>query len=134
MPAVGRNEKWGVTDGTMEMVVTHGASWDIHNALIVATVFTPGTTEMRSLGTLRDELLVLGGWPTAAGVAPVALEAMGVCENAILQRPRAEFRAVQGAGPRTSCTKTWARPTPTHATAPPWCGAKPRGWRRWDTT
>ncbi len=117
----------GVTEGTMEMVVTHGASWDIHNALIVATVFMPGTTEMRSLGTLRDERLVLGGWPTAAGAAPVAMEAVGVCENPILQRPRAEFRAVQatvgrGGGPLPSLRGVSRSPDPGRRAPRPGCG------------
>ncbi len=62
----------------METVVTHGAGLDIHQALIVATVFTPGTTETRSLGTRTEDLLGLGDWRTAAGVTPVAMEATGV--------------------------------------------------------
>ena len=59
-------------------MVTHGAGLDIHKALIVATAFTPATTETRSFGTLTDDLLALGDWLTAAGVTHVAMEATGV--------------------------------------------------------
>jgi len=62
----------------METVVTHGAGLDIHQALIVATVFTPTTSETRSFGTVTDDLLALADWLTAAGVTHVAMEATGV--------------------------------------------------------
>jgi len=62
----------------VETIVTHGAGLDIHKALIVATVFTPATTETRSFGTVTDDLLALADWLTAAGVTDVAMEATGV--------------------------------------------------------
>ena len=85
----------------METVVTHGAGLDIHKALIVATVFTPTTTETRSFGTLTDDLLTLGDWLTAAGVTHVAMEATGVYWKPIYNvlEPY-EFRAVLVVNPQ----------------------------------
>ena len=85
----------------VETIVTHGAGLDIHKALIVATLFTPTTTETRSFGTVTDDLLVLGDWLTAAGVTDVAMEATGVYWKPIYNvLEQYEFHAVLVVNPQ----------------------------------
>ena len=62
----------------LDVMITHGASLDVHKKVIVATVVTPAVTETRSFGTLTPELLALADWLQACGVTHVAMEATGV--------------------------------------------------------
>jgi transposase len=56
---------------------------DIHKKLVVACLITPGPKgaaqkEVRSFGTMTDDLLRLGDWLDAHGVTHVAMESTGV--------------------------------------------------------
>ena len=67
----------------MDVVYSHCAGLDLHKKVIVACVLTPGTggtphKEVRSFGTMTDELLALGDWLAQQGVTHVAMESTGV--------------------------------------------------------
>jgi transposase len=56
---------------------------DIHKQLVVACLLVPGPgkepqRELRSFGTMTDDLLQLAGWLAAAGCTHVAMESTGV--------------------------------------------------------
>jgi hypothetical protein len=56
---------------------------DIHKKLVVACLITPGqgTTpqkEIRTFGTMTDDLLALGDWLAGAGCTHVAMESTSV--------------------------------------------------------
>jgi transposase len=67
------------------MEVVHGrcCGLDVHKDTVVACVLTPGPggqprREVRTFGTLTDELLALGDWLAEAGCTHVAMESTGV--------------------------------------------------------
>ncbi len=67
----------------MEVVHERCCGLDIHKKLVVACLIVPGpggkpTKEVRSFGTMTDELLALGDWLAAAGCTHVAMESTGV--------------------------------------------------------
>jgi transposase len=67
----------------MEVVVACCAGLDVHQASVVACVNGTGRggkshKQVRSFGTMRDDLIVLRDWLTQAGVTLVAMESTGV--------------------------------------------------------
>src|SRR4051812_1057723 len=67
----------------MEVVYTHCCGIDVHKAMVVACVIAPGASgqpqkEIRTFGTLTDELLGLRDWLTETGCTHVAMESTGV--------------------------------------------------------
>ena len=67
----------------MEVVYTRCCGIDVHKAMVVACLITPGAAgqpqkEVRTFGTMTDELLALGDWLTEAGCTHVAMESTGV--------------------------------------------------------
>jgi transposase len=67
----------------MDVVYPRCCGLDVHKKSVVACRLTPGPTgpplrEVRTFGTLTDELLALADWLTAAGITHVAMESTGV--------------------------------------------------------
>jgi len=67
----------------MEVVYTHCCGLDIHKKSVTACVLTPGarggtSKEIRSFGTMTDDLLALGNWLAERQVTHVAMESTGV--------------------------------------------------------
>lgn len=67
----------------MDVVYTRCCGLDVHKAKIVACLITPGSAgqvqkEIRTFGTMTDELLALGDWLAEAGCTHVAMESTGV--------------------------------------------------------
>ena len=67
----------------MDVVVERCCGLDLHKKLVVACRIVPGpqgapVKEVRSFGTLTDDLLALGDWLAEAGVTHVAMESTGV--------------------------------------------------------
>lgn len=67
----------------MDLVVTHGAGLDVHQATVVATIRVPRErggrqVETKTFGTMTADLLALRDWLQAYGVTHVALESTGV--------------------------------------------------------
>lgn len=61
----------------MEVVYEPCAGLDIHRDTVVASVITPAGRELRTFGTVTDELLALADWLLALGVTHVAMESTG---------------------------------------------------------
>jgi transposase len=66
----------------MEITYTHVAGLDVHKKTVVACVFTPGTRkqpqkEIRTFGTMTQDLLALADWLSSKGVTHVAMESTG---------------------------------------------------------
>jgi len=68
----------------MDVVLTHCAGLDVHQATVVATVRVPGATPgsrqmvTATFGTMTADLVALREWLQAYGVTQVALESTGV--------------------------------------------------------
>jgi transposase len=67
----------------MEVVYSHCCGLDVHKKSVVACLVTPGPggaprKEIRTFGTMTDDLLALGDWLAAAGCTHVAMESTGV--------------------------------------------------------
>lgn len=67
----------------MNLVLTHCAGVDVHQATVVATVRVPGAdgtrrVETATFGTMTADLLALRDWLQAFGVTHVAIESTGV--------------------------------------------------------
>ena len=66
----------------MEITYAHAAGLDVHKKTVVACCFTPGPTgqpqkEIRTFGTMTQDLLALAAWLTSQGITHVAMEATG---------------------------------------------------------
>ena len=66
----------------MELIYTHVAGLDVHKKTVVACVFTPGPKgkpqkEIRTFGTMTQDLLTLADWLTTKEVTHVAMESTG---------------------------------------------------------
>ena len=66
----------------MEITYTHAAGLDIHKKTVVACIFTPGPQgkphkELRTFGTMTQDLLALVDWLTTHGITHVAMESTG---------------------------------------------------------
>ena len=67
----------------MDVVIERCCGLDVHKRTVVACLVTPGPRgraqkEIRTFGTMTDEVLRLADWLTAAGCTHVALESTGV--------------------------------------------------------
>ncbi len=67
----------------MDTVYAQCAGLDVHKKTIVACVLTPGTAgqprkEVRTFGTMTEDILKLRDWLEEEGCTHVALEATGV--------------------------------------------------------
>jgi transposase len=67
----------------MDVLYERCCGLDVHKKTVVACLVTPGARgqphrEVRTFGTMTDELLALADWLTAAGCTHVALESTGV--------------------------------------------------------
>ncbi len=67
----------------MEPIYDCCCGLDIHKQTVVACLISPGTDgppqkQVRTFGTMTDDLLALGDWLTAAGCTHVAMESTGV--------------------------------------------------------
>ena len=70
-------------EAAMDVVYERCCGLDIHKKSVVACLLTPGTAgqavkELRTFGTVTDELLALADWLAAAGCTHVAMESTGV--------------------------------------------------------
>ena len=66
----------------VEVVYERCCGLDVHKQTVVACLLVPGTgkqprKEIRTFGTMTDELLQLGDWLAAAGCTHVAMESTG---------------------------------------------------------
>jgi transposase len=67
----------------MEVVYERSCGLDLHQRRVVACLITPGpkgkpVKDVRTFGTMTDDLLALGDWLSAAGCTHVAMESTGV--------------------------------------------------------
>ena len=67
----------------MDVVYERCCGLDVHKKSVVACLVTPGSgraprKELRTFGTMTDDLLALGDWLAAAGCTHVAMESTGV--------------------------------------------------------
>ena len=67
----------------MDVLYERCCGLDIHKRTVVACVLGPGAggrpaKEVRTFGTMTDDLLALGAWLAAQGVTHVAMESTGV--------------------------------------------------------
>ena len=67
----------------MDVVYERCCGLDVHKKAVVACLITPGgrgaaRKEVRTFGTMTDDLLALGDWLAAAGCTHVAMESTGV--------------------------------------------------------
>ncbi|SRR6266542_929577 len=75
----------------VEVVYERCCGLDIHKQTVVACLIVPGSgstphKEIRTFGTLTDELLELGDWLAAAACTHVAMESTGVYWKPIVRR------------------------------------------------
>jgi len=80
----------------MEITYTHVAGLDIHKKTIVACCFTPGPRgkpqkEIRTFGTMTQDLLALAAWLTRKGITHVAMESTGEFWKPVYQILEASF-------------------------------------------
>lgn len=66
----------------MEITYTHAAGLDVHKRTVVACCFTPGAKgtpqkEIRTFGTMTQDLLALADWLLSKAITHVALESTG---------------------------------------------------------
>ncbi len=62
----------------MQVVVERCCGLDVHKRSITACLLGPGRRELRTFGTLTQDLLALAEWLTEQGVTHVAMESAGV--------------------------------------------------------
>ncbi len=66
----------------MEVIYERCCGLDIHKKSVTACVLVPGRKEIRSFGTMTEDLLQLSDWLIGQGVTHVAMESTGVCWKA----------------------------------------------------
>jgi transposase len=62
----------------LEVVHERCCGLDVHKKTVVACIISPGTREVRTFGTMTDELEALATWLEEHGVTHVAMESTGV--------------------------------------------------------
>ena len=62
----------------MQVINNHCAGLDVHKKTVVACVITPQIKEIRTFGTMTNEILEMCDWMTEHGVTHVAMESTGV--------------------------------------------------------
>lgn len=83
----------------MQVIHERCAGLDVHKKSVVACCIRPGETghwrkEIRTFGTLTDELLSLADWLRARGVTHVAMESTGVYWRPIFNILESEFEVL----------------------------------------
>jgi len=83
----------------MEVIVACCAGLDVHQASVVACVNRTGRggrshKEVRSFGTMRDDLIALREWLKQAGVTLVAMESTGVYWKPVYQALEDDFETI----------------------------------------
>ena len=74
----------------MDVVYPRCCGLDLHKRTVVACLLTPGprgkpSKEVRTFGTMTDDLLALSDWLAAAGCTHVAMESTGVLWKPIVR-------------------------------------------------
>ncbi|MDP9314093.1 MAG: IS110 family transposase [Chloroflexota bacterium] len=80
----------------MEITYTHAAGLDVHKKTVVACVFVPGAKgkpqkEIRTFGTITQDLLALADWLLSKAITHVALESTGEFWKPVYQILEASF-------------------------------------------
>ncbi len=80
----------------MQITYTHVAGLDVHKKTVVACILTPGPNaephkEVRTFGTMMQDLLALTDWLTSMGVTHVAMESTGEFWKPIFNLLEASF-------------------------------------------
>jgi len=101
-PPSGHRKRWPV-----EVLYSHCCGINVHKQTAVACVAVQAATgkatkEIRTFGTMTDELLVLADWLEACGVTHVAMESTGVYWKPLWNLMEERFTA---AGQRTSMSR-----------------------------
>jgi transposase len=83
----------------MEVIVACCAGLDVHQASVVACVNSTGRggrshKEVRTFGTMRDDLVVLRDWLKDAGVTLVAMESTGVYWKPVYETLEDHFETI----------------------------------------
>lgn len=83
----------------MEVIVDRCAGLDVHQASVVACVNSTGPggrshKEVRTFGTMRDDLIALRDWLKEAGVTLVAMESTGVYWKPVYEALEHEFETI----------------------------------------
>jgi transposase len=83
----------------MDVVVACCAGLDVHQASVVACVNSTGPNgrshkEIRTFGTMRDDLIALRDWLKDAGVTAVAMESTGVYWKPVFQMLEDDFETI----------------------------------------
>ena len=85
----------------MDVLYERCCGLDIHKRTVVACLITPGPggapmKEVRSFGTMTDDLLRLADWLAANGVTHVAMESTGVYWKPVWNLLEEQFDAAAG--------------------------------------
>jgi transposase len=72
----------------MDVVYERCCGLDVHKQSVVACLITPGPgraprKEVRTFGTMTEDLLALGDWLATAGCTHVAMESTGVVRREV---------------------------------------------------
>ena len=107
----------------MDVTYTHAAGLDIHKKTVVACIFTPGPKgkphkQIRTFGTMTQDLLALVDWLTTYGITHVALESTGEFWKPIYNLLEGNFTVVVAnahhiktvPASSISCRKCWSGP------------------------
>jgi transposase len=83
----------------MEVIVACCAGLDVHQASVVACVNSTGPggrshKEVRTFGTMRDDLIALRDWLKQAGVSLVAMESTGVYWKPVYEALEDDFETI----------------------------------------
>lgn len=78
----------------MEVLRPSCAGLDVHKKTVVACAITPRGRELRTFGTLTEELLTLGDWLAGQGVTDVAMESTGSFWKPIYNVLEGHFRLI----------------------------------------
>lgn len=89
----------GTKEEIMEVVVACCAGLDVHQASVVACVNSTGRggrshKEVRTFGTMRDDLVALRDWLKEAGVTQVAMESTGVYWKPVYETLERDFETI----------------------------------------
>src|SRR5713101_2279622 len=121
--------------GDMDIVYPRCCGIDIHKKTAVACVIVsesngPPRKEVRTFGTMTDNLLALADWLAAEGVTHVAMESTGVYWKAPFNLLEGQFqvllanaqhiKTVPGRKTDGRCSRAWWPGLPTHPRWPSW--------------
>ena len=111
----------------MEVTLEAVAGLDVHKKSVVACVFTPGPKgtwrkQLRTFGTMTQDLLALAAWLTQLGVTHVAMESTGEFWKPVYNLLEASF-TVLIVNASTSSTFPAARLTSEMRSGSPSCCA-----------